>query len=500
MLVVAASLTAIASAAAPSGPVAAYSFDEGHGSVARGSGAAAVTHRTAWSRLGRHRGALAFDGRTSWATVSTSSRLDLGSALTLEAWVYPTALGKTWRTVVFKEDTGGSTSGQPYALYASSKTGTPLALAFTTREARATGPRPLPLRRWSHLAETYNGTTLRLYVNGHAVATAPLTGATPATPGPLRIGGNARFGEHFGGRIDDVRVYPRVLTAAQIRHDMATPVVRGLKPKPTPKPKPKPTTTVPLPTEPATVFLAPGGSDGGPCGQAAPCRSLQRGLSVAAAGAVVQLAPGRYPGQSLSGGKAETVTFRPAAGGRVTMGGRLTLEGAHNVRLVDFDFPRSDPQYELLFDACNSGITLTNSTGRRFVILEGNGALTFQGGSWGGYSNPGDEDSAIGTSGATGATRSCGGKPAGPTHDVLFDGITFHDNFWGKPESQWGGSHPDCFEINGDVNGVTIRNSTFVRCQDSFLAIYSDQGNVTNVTIDHNTFTDLGDTTYYGSQ
>jgi hypothetical protein len=214
----------------------------------------------------------------------------------------------------------------------------------------------------------------------------------------------------------------------------------------------------------------------------------------------VQLAPGKYAGQSLTGGKAQTVTFRPAPGGRVTMGGRLTLAGARNVRFVDFDFPRSDSQFELLIDACNSGITLTNSTGRRFVILEGNGPLTFEGGSWGGYSNPGDEDSAMGTAGATGPTRSCGGKPAPPTHDVLFDGITFHDNFWGKPESQWGSSHPDCFEINGYVNGVTIRNSRFIRCQDSFLAIYSDQGNVSNVTVENNTFTDLGNTTYYGSQ
>jgi hypothetical protein len=280
-------------------------------------------------------------------------------------------------------------------------------------------------------------------------------------------------------------------------------VPRTVAPKPKPKPKPvapPPTTTAPVSTGPASVFLAPGGADGGACSEAAPCRSLQRGLSVAAPGAVVQLAPGRYPGQSLTGGKSETVTFRPAAGGRVTMGGRLTLAGARNVRFVDFDFPRSDPQYELLLDACNSGITLTGSTGRRFVILEGNGPLTFEGGSWGGYSNPGDEDSAMGTSGATGPSRSCGGKPAPPTHDVLFDGITFHDNFWGKPESQWGGSHPDCFEINGYVDRVTIRNSTFVRCQDSFVAIYSDQGDVAHVTVENNTFTDLGNTTYYGSQ
>jgi hypothetical protein len=72
--------------------------------------------------------------------------------------------------------------------------------------------------------------------------------------------------------------------------------------------------------------------------------------------------------------------------------------------------------------------------------------------------------------------------------------------FWGKSVAQWGGAHPDCFEINGYANGITIRNSTFVRCQDSFLGIYSDQGDVANITVTHTTFRDLGDTTYYGSQ
>jgi hypothetical protein len=502
----AASLSASAPAAPTSGLVAAFSFDEGRGATvvdASGNRHAGTASRTVWT-TGRHGRALAFSGSRSWVTVPRSAALDLGSALTLEAWVYPTALGTGWRAVLFKEDRGGSTSGQAYALYASTKARAPLAMAFGSKEARAFGSRPLPLGRWTHLASTYDGRTLRLYVNGAEAGSTSLAGATPRTNGPLRIGGDSLWGEYFRGRIDDVRVYSRALDPAQIRHDLATPVRRTTAPKPSPKPVPAPApapTTAPVPTGPAAFFLSPTGADGGTCAQASPCKSLQRALTIADAGAVVELAPGRYPGQSLTGGKAgSAITFRPAAGGRVTMGGRLTLAGVRNVRLVDFDFPRSDAQYELLIDSCNSGVTFVSSTGRRFVMLEGNGNITFQGGSWGGYSNPGDEDSAIGTSGATGPTRSCGGSAAPPSHDVLFDGITFHDNFWGKSESQWGGSHPDCFEINGYVDGLTIRNSTFVRCQDSFLAIYSDQGDVKNVTVENNTFTDLGDTTYYGSQ
>jgi hypothetical protein len=40
----------------------------------------------------------------------------------------------------------------------------------------------------------------------------------------LRIGGNAVWGEYFAGSIDEVRIYNRALTAAQITTDMNTPI------------------------------------------------------------------------------------------------------------------------------------------------------------------------------------------------------------------------------------------------------------------------------------
>jgi concanavalin A-like lectin/glucanase superfamily protein len=42
--------------------------------------------------------------------------------------------------------------------------------------------------------------------------------------GALRIGGNSIRGEYFRGLIDDVRIYNRALSAAEIQADMATPV------------------------------------------------------------------------------------------------------------------------------------------------------------------------------------------------------------------------------------------------------------------------------------
>ena len=42
--------------------------------------------------------------------------------------------------------------------------------------------------------------------------------------GPLKLGGNAIWREWFAGLMDDVRIYNRALTPAEIQQDMATPV------------------------------------------------------------------------------------------------------------------------------------------------------------------------------------------------------------------------------------------------------------------------------------
>jgi hypothetical protein len=73
---------------------------------------------------------------------------------------------------------------------------------------------------WTHLATTYDGTMLRLFVNGVEVESRHETGAIEASAGRLRIGGNRVWGEWFRGQIDDVRIYDVAVGAAQIKADM----------------------------------------------------------------------------------------------------------------------------------------------------------------------------------------------------------------------------------------------------------------------------------------
>ena len=78
---------------------------------------------------------------------------------------------------------------------------------------------------WAHIAMTYDGTRQRLYINGVEVLNRAQTGSVAVSAGALRIGGNASWaGEFFRGLIDEVRVYNRALSAAEIAADMKTPI------------------------------------------------------------------------------------------------------------------------------------------------------------------------------------------------------------------------------------------------------------------------------------
>jgi hypothetical protein len=207
----------------PTGLVASYNFDAGTGTTladTSGTGNNGTITGATWSTAGKTGGALSFNGTSNYVQVADSNSLDVTTAMTLETWVFPTALGTAWRTVLFKTTAGGMV----YSMYANQDTTRPIGQVNIGGERSAVGTAALPLNAWSHLATTYDGAAVKLYVNGTLVATTATTGNIPTSTGVLRMGGNAIWGEWFAGLMDDVRIYNRALTQAQIQTDMNTAV------------------------------------------------------------------------------------------------------------------------------------------------------------------------------------------------------------------------------------------------------------------------------------
>jgi len=123
--------------------------------------------------------------------------------------------------VIFKERPGGML----YSLYSNGGSNRPIGQVFLNNaEQDAPGTTLVPLNTWTHLASTYDGATLRLYVNGVLAGSKAVAGSLAATTNPLRIGGNSIWREFFNGQIDEVRLYKRALSAGEIQGDMATPL------------------------------------------------------------------------------------------------------------------------------------------------------------------------------------------------------------------------------------------------------------------------------------
>jgi hypothetical protein len=202
-----------------SGLVAAYGFNEGSGTIVndasgnRNSGT--LQGAALWTTSGKYGNAISFNGTSAVVGIPNSPLLQLRTAMTLEAWVNPSRLTGVWRDVIYK-------GNDNYYLEADSTSAKP-----ATRGALGTplfGTGALITNTWAHLAGTYDGATVRLFVNGVQVSSRAQTGQIAISTNPLQIGGDSIYGQYFPGRIDEIRVYNRALSAAEIQHDMNTPI------------------------------------------------------------------------------------------------------------------------------------------------------------------------------------------------------------------------------------------------------------------------------------
>ena len=199
--------------------MAAYSFDEGVGSSVGDASSFANTGTVSgatWTS-GQYGNALLFNGAGSLVSVPSSASLELTDAMTLEAWVNPSTVTSRWRDVIYKEDDN-------YYLEATSTVGARPAAGGTFSGSPLYGPAALSAGTWTHLAVTYDGANLTLYVNGIQVATRAQTGTIEVSNNDLTIGGNNLYGQYFTGIIDEVRIYNQALSATEIQTDMATPI------------------------------------------------------------------------------------------------------------------------------------------------------------------------------------------------------------------------------------------------------------------------------------
>jgi len=163
---------------------------------------------------------LNFDGSNDYVNVGTS--LDFTSPFTMTAWIKP----KTVSTGVSVYDgdniihKGGAASDPPYnkqlTLFGTNELGWFSETASTNYVVITTGD-AIIVNTWQLVTAVYNGTNMTLYVNGIAKGGPTAIEAPSAGSENVYLGGQTGgLGTSFDGTIDDVRIYNRALSIAEV--------------------------------------------------------------------------------------------------------------------------------------------------------------------------------------------------------------------------------------------------------------------------------------------
>ena len=157
---------------------------------------------------------LQFNGVNQSVQIADSPSVSPTGPITVEAWINRAASGAQ-HSVVEKFGCTTGDGGFTLRVTASDR------LLFGTRNdcnfgSSVIGSIPIPAHVWTHVAGSWDGATLRVYVNGVLDTTAATTRNPKNGFSPLRIGQRGNGGTFFNGQIDEVRLWSVARTAAQI--------------------------------------------------------------------------------------------------------------------------------------------------------------------------------------------------------------------------------------------------------------------------------------------
>jgi uncharacterized repeat protein (TIGR02543 family) len=158
---------------------------------------------------GKNGQAFNFDG-SSYVDLGNDSSLKMSSEVTITAWIKTTFPG-SWHTVLSDHGPGNDNgkilrfNGSEIQFLLGVDGSTTVRYTFDLSASNI----------WQHVAATFDGSVMKLYINGQLVNSQANSRTIAQNPNHLLIG-KSGFGEYFVGAIDEVAIYNRALTITEI--------------------------------------------------------------------------------------------------------------------------------------------------------------------------------------------------------------------------------------------------------------------------------------------
>ncbi|WP_330744957.1 endo-beta-N-acetylglucosaminidase H [Chryseobacterium sp. CP-77] len=164
--------------------------------------------------------ALSLDGSTE-SGAAGSMNLS-GSALSFEGWIKPSSFKSASPYISSIMGTEVSDSNSAFlrlgdASLANNKL--QFVVSINNVQQKLASATALNANTWYHVAATYDGSNMKIYINGVLDATKAQTGSVNST-GAFNVGYLYNTSRNFNGKIDEVRVWKRALSQTEISQNM----------------------------------------------------------------------------------------------------------------------------------------------------------------------------------------------------------------------------------------------------------------------------------------
>ena len=162
-----------------------------------------------WSASGKINGCFSFNG-SGYLSVGNSAILN-PNQISVEAWLYPTSR-VNWATALMKSSSDSWNDGYGLSLYGDGGNNISFFVKNYTNNVKSN----ININQWSHIVGTYNGSAINLYINGQLVGTKAYTGSITNSANSLEIGRGAGESYYWNGKIDEMKIYNRSLSASEV--------------------------------------------------------------------------------------------------------------------------------------------------------------------------------------------------------------------------------------------------------------------------------------------
>lgn len=165
---------------------------------------------------------LDLDGTNDKIGVVDATSLNPTTALTVEAWIN----ADTWKSTVWAGVIVGKQSTSPdrgYCLSVGENGKAEFTVAVANAWVAATSPAVMGLNSWYHVAGVFDGSSVKIYINGELQASTATSGViSPSTGTVMYIGENPTWsGRYFDGTVDEVRIWNVARSTADIQSAFA---------------------------------------------------------------------------------------------------------------------------------------------------------------------------------------------------------------------------------------------------------------------------------------